>query len=139
MYKRFIIANNIEEEIICRRCQKCDSYRIYKDECLDCGYKDDFFKNNIINNIEKYGFKKLELFNIWKLGNIRVKSIKKSTNMTIIVKNKPEIIINRYGDFTYFKPYLDKIIGIDNKRDIVLNKLLKSKKLLDFVGDIPKD
>jgi hypothetical protein len=71
-----------------------------------------------------YGFKKLELFNIWKLGNIRVKSIKKSTNMTIIVKNKPEIIINRYGDFTYFKPYLDKIIGIENKRDIVLNKIL---------------
>jgi ribosomal protein L37E len=126
MKKRFIIDNDGKiKDVTNRRCVKCDSYRIHKDECLYCGYKDNFFRDNIISNIEKYGFKKVMLFDIWKLSNIRIKPDKgSSSNMILRVKGNTDIIINRYGDFKHFKPYLDNLIGIDKLRNIVINNIL---------------
>jgi hypothetical protein len=120
---RYIIQNDKEVEFI-DRCEKCLSYRVYRDECMSCGDRYTFFEKNIIDNIEKYGFRRVFPFNIWKLGNIRIKSIKYSTNMTLRIKGRPDILINRYGDFIYFKKYLDRIIGIETSRNITINKLL---------------
>lgn len=108
-------------------CIKCNSYRIYKKECQVCGTNQtEWYRNNMISNLEMYGFKKSFFFKKWKLGDLVVKPKKDTTNMLLIVDGK-ELLLNLYGDYKYFKKSLDGLLGKANIRNIKIDKVLNEK------------
>lgn len=105
-------------------CVKCQSYRVYKDECQACGTNQkEWYKENMISNLKQYGFKKSFLFNKWTLGDLVVKARKDSSNMEIKIDGELKTI-NQYGDYKSFERFMDNLIGKNNKRNLIIEKIL---------------
>jgi hypothetical protein len=107
-------------------CIKCNSYRVYKDECQDCGtVQKQWYKENMISNLKQYGFKKSFFFNKWVLGDLVAKpSSKDNSNMKIIIDGETKTI-NQYGNYKSFEKFMDNLIGKSNKRNLIIEEILK--------------
>ena len=132
-------------------CIKCNSYRLYKGECQYCGTNQKkWYKENMISNLKQYGFKKSFFSNKWTLGDLVVKPYKDdvsfgsspkgygfgiwignkvrnggilSNNMVIEIDGDLKLI-NQYGDYKSFERFMDNLIGKNNKRNLIIEKIL---------------
>lgn len=106
-------------------CIKCNSYRVYQGECKDCGTdQKKWYRENMLSNLKQYGFKKSFFFNKWTFGDLVVKPYKESTNMKLFIDGE-EKIINHYGNYDSFEKFMDRLIGKQNKRNLIIDEILK--------------
>lgn len=107
-------------------CVSCKSYRVYKGKCESCGtVQKEWYKKNMIENLEKYGFKKSFFFKKWNYKDMIIaKPIKGSTNMLFTFGDK-EIVFMSYGSFNMVKLRIDNILS-DKKtrRNVLIDNLL---------------
>jgi hypothetical protein len=108
-------------------CIKCNSYRVYKDECQDCGtVQKQWYKENMISNLKQYGFKKSFFFNKWVLGDLVAKQHKDSLSTNMVIEIDGELkVINQYGNYKSFEKFMDNLIGKSNKRNLIIEEILK--------------
>lgn len=107
-------------------CVECNSYRVYKGKCDACGtVQEEWYKSNMIENLELYGFKKSFFFKKWNYkGLIIAKPIKDSTNMLFKFGDK-EIIFKSYGSFNLVKLRIDMILNDkQTRRNALIDKVL---------------
>ena len=115
-----------------KMCVKCNSYRVYKDECQDCGtIQKQWYKENMLSNLKQYGFRKSFFFNKWTLGDLVVKQHKKyyvnnCLQLFMVIEIDGELkVINQYGDYKSFEKFMDKLIEKSNKRNLIIGEILK--------------
>jgi hypothetical protein len=80
-------------------------------------------RNNILENIKQFGFKKSFFTRKWKYQDIVLESIPNTTNMKFKL-NGEYILLNYYGNFEGFKKDLERKIGKKNIRSMKLKNFL---------------
>ena len=105
-------------------CYKCGSWKVYSDTCSDCKTNQtEWLRNNILENIKQFGFKKSFFTRKWKYQDIVLESIPNTTNMKFKL-NGEYILLNYYGRFEDFKKNLERKLGKRNIRSMKLKNFL---------------
>ncbi len=107
-------------------CYKCGSWTINNDTCSDCKTNQtEWLRNNILENIKQFGFKKSFFTRKWKYQDIVLESIPNTTSMKFKL-NGEYILLNYYGRFEDFKKNLEQKLG---------KKTIRSMKLKNFLNE----
>lgn len=105
-------------------CYKCGSCYVNNDTCSDCKTNQtEWLRNNILENIKQFGFKKSLFTRKWKYQDIVLESIPNTTNMKFKL-NGEYILLNHYGTFENFKKDLVRKLGKKNIRSMKLKNFL---------------